>query len=128
MSDILILAVSAGIFFFIVELFTGAFYGLSLSIASFAVAIYIYVSGNNDAHVVQAIIFLIFAGLSTFLAPKIFSSLSPDDEGVNLKNNYLDEHLGKIFVIKGKQGSFKIAIDGVDYLIHEDSLSDDFSE
>ena len=128
MSDILTFAISAGIFFFIIELFTGTFYGLSLSIASFFVAIYIAISGDNSGYMVYALIFIIVASLCTFFAPKLFSMISPDEEGVNLKNNYMDDHLGKTFKIKGKQGSLKIEIDGVDYLIHEDSLTDDFSE
>lgn len=100
MSEILTLAISAGIFFFILELFTGTFYGLSLSIASFAVALYIYLSGSTDTYIIQAGIFLVTAALCTFFAPKIFARFFPDTEEIIMKNNYLDEHIGKTFPIK----------------------------
>jgi len=44
MSELLLFWIGAGIVFLIIEMITAAFYGLSLAIASFIVACYVWIT------------------------------------------------------------------------------------
>ena len=53
MMDLLLLWIGAGIVFLILELITSAFYGFSLAISAFAVAVYVFVTKSTNIDIVQ---------------------------------------------------------------------------
>lgn len=48
MDQLLIFWLSAGVFFFIMEMFTATLYGLAVSIAAFVVALYVWYTGETS--------------------------------------------------------------------------------
>lgn len=80
MNDLIVLCVSAGVFFFILEMFTGTFYGLSMSIAAFLLALFVYVTGDTSFTVTHAFIFAALSGIFSWISPKIFARFFPVEE------------------------------------------------
>jgi len=61
MNDLLIFWVATGVLFLIIEMFTITLYGISISIAAFSVALYVWFTKDTSVNVAQT---LIFAGVS----------------------------------------------------------------
>ncbi|MBP8016435.1 hypothetical protein KAZ01_00360 [Candidatus Gracilibacteria bacterium] len=113
--------IAVGIVFIIIEFFTTTLYGLSMSIASFIVAIYIYLFKIDSVYDIYTyIIFAFFSIIFVVAFPKLFN---PKVEGFK---QGLDDQIGKIFKLKKVGENWKTEIDGIDYLIDDNSITDDF--
>ena len=91
--SLLLLWVGSGIIFLIIELLTSAFYGFALALASFAVALLLFVFPENNLSILQGGVFLVVSFLGSYLLPKY---LSPKDQE---KPQGLDIYLGEIHKI-----------------------------
>lgn len=113
--DIWLFWIGIGIAFLIVELLTATFYGFSLAIASFCVAIYAYVCGVQNIDSIQALIFLIISVICSIFLPKLLTN--------SIKENvvqWLDVHIGTKHRIKQSGEDFIVMLDGVRYLVVSD--------
>ncbi|MBB1554277.1 NfeD family protein [Candidatus Gracilibacteria bacterium] len=111
-----------GIVFLIVELITATFYGFSLAIAAFVVAIYVAVTGASNVDIVQGAIFAITALVTCYFFPKFFAS-SP--ESSDEKPQGLDMYIGERRRVRQVDEDFKVKLDGVEYLVVcDDDLED----
>jgi membrane protein implicated in regulation of membrane protease activity len=124
MNDILILWISAGIFLGIIEIFTGTFYFLALSLAALVVGAYVWLVGDTSITYTQSGIFLIVASVLAYIFPKFFTPNADTD----YNNNALDRFVGKSFTLKWTPESYKIAIEWVDYLVDENSVTPAFKK
>lgn len=109
------------IIFLIVEILTFTFYWLSLALASFIVASIVYLNWDNTFTIFQSIVFVIvsiaFALLFTkFLRPKKIVQLV-----------WLDNYIGTYHKLEKIWNDWKLKIDGVDYLVDDDSINENFS-
>ena len=99
---------------------TATFYGLSVSVACFVLAVYVYVTGDANITVIQGLILVVISGVSAYFLPKW---LTPHSKP--LKSG-LDVHIGQSFRLERVGTDWKVKIDGVDYLIDDDSETPDF--
>jgi membrane protein implicated in regulation of membrane protease activity len=105
--------------FLIVEMLTATFYGLSLSIASGIVALYVWYMGDTDLDIIQWILFASITFLASFTLPRL---LIPGDSSPVVSQG-LDAYIWLKRKVKLQGESFKITLDGVDYPIeNEDNL------
>ncbi len=118
--EILYIWLAIWIFFIIIEMITVTLYWLSMSIAAFVVAIYVYYTWSNSADVTQIIIFAIISTLCIFIFPKFFH-LSKWTAKI-----WIEAYIGKSYKLKKVWKDWKIEIDGVDYLINDESVTDTF--
>ncbi len=125
MNQMLILWLSAGVFFFIIEMFTGTLYGLSLSLAGFLLAGYVWFTGENSFTLIQAIVLALSSGIFSYFFPKWFAE--KDSKNAAYSNNPLEREIGKTFVLVETKGVYKISIDGVDYRVADDSVTKHFA-
>jgi membrane protein implicated in regulation of membrane protease activity len=119
MNDILILWISAGIFLGIIEMFTGTFYFLALSLAALVVGAYAWFTGDASITYTQAGIFLVVASILAAIFPKFFTPNAQQD----YNNNALDRFVDQTFTLRSTPDAYKIAIEGVDYLVDENSIT-----
>jgi membrane protein implicated in regulation of membrane protease activity len=70
---------------------TATFYGLSISIACFTLAAYVYITSDITVTVVQGIILVIISAILAYFLPKWLQSNSPEFK------TGLDVHIGKTF-------------------------------
>ena len=119
MNDILILWISAGIFLGIIEMFTGTFYFLALSLAALVVGTYVWYIWDTNITYLQAWIFLVAASFLGYLFPKFFIPNSNTD----YNSNALDRFIGQSFTLKWAPDTYKISIEWVDYLVDENSIT-----
>lgn len=113
--DIWLFWIGIGIAFLIVELITATFYGFSLAIASFCVAIYAYIFGVQNIDSIQALIFLVISVICSIFLPKILTN--------SIKENPvqgLDIYIGTKHRIKQSGEDFIVMLDGVRYLVVSD--------
>lgn len=101
---------------------TVTLYGLSMSIWAFVVAIYVYFMHLNNLDTIQIVIFALVSTFCIFVFPKFFH-LSKWTAKI-----WIEMYIGKIRTLKKVWNDWKISIDWVDYLINEDSITDDFAE
>ncbi|MDP2103631.1 MAG: hypothetical protein Q8K26_01770 [Candidatus Gracilibacteria bacterium] len=120
MSNLFYIYLASGIFFLLIEMLTATFYGLAVSVASVLLAVYVYVTGDTTVTVIQGTIFVIVSAISAYFLPKW---LQPNTEA--LKSG-LDAHVGKSFRLERVGADWKVKIDGVDYLIDDDSETPEF--
>jgi len=120
MSNLFYIYLASGVFFLLIEMLTATFYGLAISVASFILAVYVFVTGDVNVTVLQGIIFVIVSAISAYFLPKW---LQPDTE--TLKSG-LDAHVGKSFRLERVGNDWKVKVDGVDYLIDDDSETPEF--
>lgn len=66
---------------------TATFYGLSISLSCFLLAIYVYVTGDSDITVMQGFIFALSSGIFAYFLPKW---LTPNTKALQ---SGLDAHL-----------------------------------
>ena len=78
MSSLLLFWIGTGIIFLIVEMITAAFYGLSIAIAAFILAIYVWFTGEIALTVFQGAVFAITSFLTAYTLPKFLISELPD--------------------------------------------------
>lgn len=114
MSTLLLFWIGTGIVFLIVEMITATFYGLSVAIAAFALALYCWFFGTTSIDVLQGVVFAVVTFLSAYLLPKILISHSPDvPQGI-------DRYVGEKRKTKKVGDDYKIVLDGVEYLVLSD--------
>jgi len=111
-----------GIFFIIIEMMTVTLYWLSMSIWAFVVALYVYLMNLSKMDTVQIVIFVIISTACIFIFPKFFH-LSKWNAKIGI-----EMYVGKVYKLKKVRSDWKVSIDWVDYLINEDSITDDFEE
>lgn len=111
-----------GIVFLIVELITATFYGFSLAIAAFIVAIYAAIMNSSNVDIIQGAIFAGTALVTCYFFPKFFvSSVESSEE----KPQGLDMYIGERRRVRQVDEDFKIKLDGVEYLVVcDDDLED----
>ncbi len=123
MFDVFYLWIAAGITFLLVEMLTSTLYGLSLSIAGFILAFYVSVMGIKDADMIQWIAFAAISACFCLVFPRLFNSYKKE----SVYKTGLDAAIDSVVVL-GKVGDdFKVKIDGVDYLVAEDSVTEAFA-
>ncbi|MDD5213841.1 MAG: hypothetical protein PHG82_05435 [Candidatus Gracilibacteria bacterium] len=110
----------AGILFLIIEILTFTFYGLSLALASFLLACMVYLNGDSSFTIVQGLIFVFLSGIFAILFTKY---LRPKTKA---KSVGLDVYIGSIHKLEKIGDDWKIKVDGVDYLVDDDSIVVDF--
>lgn len=120
MSNLFYIYLASGVFFLLIEMLTATFYGLSVSVACFVLAVYIYLTGDANMTVIQGLILVMISGVSAYFLPKW---LTPHSKP--LKSG-LDAHIGQSFRLERVGSDWKVKIDGVDYLIDDDSETPDF--
>lgn len=112
--------IGAGIVFLILEIMTATFYGLSLAIAAFSVAVYATIVAPGAFDVVQGLIFVVVALIASYFLPKW---LTPKE--VTEKPQGLDMYLSERHRVRAVDEDFKVKLDGVQYLvISDDDLED----
>lgn len=112
--NILLFCIGAGIIFLIIEMITAAFYGLSLALSAFVVAVYVFLHPTADFDVIHGIIFVIAAAIFSYFFPKMFSEKSKEyAQG-------LDIYLGERHRVRAFGEDFKIPLDGVYYVVISD--------
>lgn len=120
MSNLFYIYLASGVFFFLIEILTATFYGLSLSIACFILAVYVYITGDTVMTVTHGILLVIISTAFAYFLPKWFMANT-----VTAKLG-LDVHIGKTFRLERVGSDWKVKIDGVDYLVDIDSETPDF--
>ena len=105
----------------IIEMFSGTLYGLSFSLSAFLIAAYVAITGETDLSIAQSLIFAVSGAIFCFVFPIWFNQ--PKDE---FKQG-LDAAVGKTFPLKKVGDHFKVAVDGVDYLVEESCVTDEFA-
>jgi len=116
MSELLLFWIGAGIVFLIIEMITAAFYGLSLAIASFIVACYVWITWGVTVSIVQWLIFVIFSALTSYGLTRLFSDNTKETP------QWLDIYLGQTRKVKKVGEDFKVSLDGVEYFVEIDGL------
>lgn len=109
------------VFALILEMFTGTLYGLSFSLSAFLLAAYVAITKETDLSVWQAVIFAVSGAVFCFVFPIWFN---------NTKNEFkqgLDASVGKTYSLKKVGDDYKVAIDGVDYLVDESCVTEGFA-
>ncbi|MFZ3232897.1 MAG: hypothetical protein WA194_05195 [Patescibacteria group bacterium] len=105
----------------ILEMFTGTLYGLSFSLSAFLLAAYVAITKETDLSVGQAVIFAVSGAVFCFVFPIWFN---------NTKTEFkqgLDASVGKTYSLKKVGDDYKVAIDGVDYLVDENCVTENFT-
>lgn len=96
MIDILIAYLAIGCFFLMIELITSAFFGLSLALAAFILAVYVWLSGDQNFNLIQAVLYVITSTILIAIFPKIFKKVDHTPEyPIGVK-----AFIGKDFTIK----------------------------
>lgn len=108
------------IFFIIIEMITVTLYWLSMWIGAFVVAFYVYLMHLDNMDTAQIIIFVIISTACIFVFPRFFH-LSKWNAKIGI-----EMYVGKTYKLKKVWSDWKLAIDWVDYLIDEDSISSEF--
>lgn len=120
MDSLLSIYLASGVFFLLIEMLTATFYGLSVSISFFVLAFYVYMTGDREMTVVHGMVLVVVSALLAYFLPKW---LKPHTEAFK---SGLDAHIGQSFHLEHVGSDWKVKIDGVDYLIDEDSVTLDF--
>ncbi len=120
MSNLVYIYLASGVFFLLIEMLTATFYGLSISITCFILAFYVYTTGDVTVTIAQGFILVIISAIFAYFLPKWLQPNTPDFK------SGLDAHIGKIFHLEKVGSDWKVKIDGVDYLIDEESETPDF--
>lgn len=109
-----------GIVFLIVEILTFTFYWLSLAIWAFFTAILVYFTKDTSINLVQA---LLFIAISTWFALFATKYLRPKKQ---VKAVWLDAYIWTTHKLEKIWDDWKIKIDGVDYLVDDESIALEF--
>ncbi|NCP77074.1 hypothetical protein GW819_02495 [Candidatus Gracilibacteria bacterium] len=121
MSNLFYIYLASGVFFLLIEMLTATFYGLSIGVACFVLALYVYITGDITMTIVQGIILVMVSAVFAYFLPKYLKPNTPDFKlGI-------DAHIGQKFHLERVGTDWKVKIDGVDYLVEEDSETPDFA-
>ena len=120
MSDLFYAYLASGVLFLIIEMFSATFYGLSVSIACFILALYVYVTGDASINVLQWFLLACISGVFAYAFPRLMKTKAKD-----LKSG-LSAHIGGIFRLEKVGSDWKVKIDWVDYLIDDDCVTESF--
>ena len=112
---------ASGIFFLLIEMLTATFYGLSMSVACFILAVYVYATGDTSMTAIQGGLLAVTSAVFAYFLPKWMMSHA------KVLKSGLDLHIGHSFRLEQVGTDWKIKIDGVDYLIGEESVTDEFA-
>lgn len=116
MSSLLLFWIGTGIIFLIVEMVTATFYGLSVAIAAFILAVYVWLTGETSIDLLQGTSFAIVTFIAAYFLPKLLVSGAPDTpQGI-------DRYIGEKRKAKKVGDDLKIVLDGVDYLVLGDDI------
>lgn len=115
--ELLYFWIGAFVFFLILELVTATFYGLALSLASALTWLYVWYTGVGEIDIIQAVIFACTAFIASYFLPR-FLTPSTDHE----TPQWVDIYIGQKRKVKKVGESFKISLDGVDYLVEWDDI------
>lgn len=116
MSSLLLFWIGTGIIFLIVEMITATFYGLSVAIAAFILAVYVWLTGETSIDLLQGTSFAIVTFIAAYFLPKLLVSGAPDTpQGI-------DRYIGEKRKAKKVGDDLKIVLDGVDYLVLGDDI------
>jgi membrane protein implicated in regulation of membrane protease activity len=121
MSELFYGWLAIGVLAFIVEMFSGTLYGLSFAFSGFILAGYVAVTGDTEITLVQAAIFAITGIVFCFLFPRWFNRSETEFK------HGLDAAVGKSYPLKKVGDDWKVTIDGVDYLVTDESVTDAFA-
>jgi membrane protein implicated in regulation of membrane protease activity len=111
MSSLLLFWIGIGIVFLIVEMATATFYGLSIALAAFVLAVYVWLTGETAIDLLQGTIFAVVTFLTAFFLPKLLVSNAPDVP------QWVDKYIGEKRKAKQVGDDYKITLDGVEYLV-----------
>lgn len=90
---------------------TATFYGLSIAIAAFVLAVYVWITGDTSLDLIQGTIFAVVTFVAAYLLPKLLISQTPDvPQGI-------DRYFGEKRKVKKVGEDYKITLDGVEYLV-----------
>lgn len=121
MSNLFYIYLASGVFFLLIEMLTATFYGLSVGIACFILALYVSMTGDTTVTIAQGVILVVISGVLAYFLPKYLKPNTPDFK------SGLDAHIGQSFRLERVGSDWKVKIDGVDYLVDEDSETPDFA-
>lgn len=120
LPELFYIYLASGVFFLLIEMLTATFYGLSVGLACFILAVYVYITGDSSITIVQWVLLAIASLLLAYFLPKW---LKPHGE---VLKSWLDAHIGKSFRLERVGSDWKVKIDGVDYLVADESETPDF--
>lgn len=109
------------ILFLIIEILTFTFYWLSLAIWAFSVSLFVFINGDKNFSISQALIFVIISSIFAIFAVKYLRPKAAP------KPVWLDNYIWTYHKLEKVWNDFKLKIDWVDYLIDDDCINDDFS-
>ena len=118
--ELIYIWIAAGIVFLIIEMMIVTLYWLSMSIAAFVVAIYVYFIKAQEADINQFIIFVVLSTILVFTFPKFFH-LSKWTGKI-----WTEAYVNKICKLKKVWQDWKVEVEWVDYLINDSSVDNNF--
>lgn len=121
--DTVLFWLGIGIIFLIIEIITTTFYGFSLAIAAFLIAIYTHFYPSGLSLLLQWVIFTIISIILSYFLPKIF--MKKIEETSENKAQWLDKYIGEVHKVYQNGEDFRIQLDGIWYtVISDDNLSE----
>lgn len=120
LPELFYIYLASGVFFLLIEMLTATFYGLSVGLACFILAVYVYVTKDPSVTIIQGVVLAIASLVFAYFLPKW---LKPHGEALK---SWLDAHIGQSFRLERVGSDWKVKIDGVDYLVSDDSETPDF--
>ena len=116
MTSLVLFWLAVGIGFLIIEMVSVTFYGLSISLAGFITALFVWYMGYTDVTISQGIVFAAVTLVASYYLPRILTSQASE----HLQG--LDTYLGETRKVKKVGEDYKIVLDGVDYLVDIDGV------
>lgn len=118
--DLMYIWITIGIIFIIIEMFTVTLFWLSMWIASFVIALYVYYFDIKSFEVIQMVIFATISTLLIFSFPKLFQSSRW------WSKTWIEVYIGNTYTLKKVKKDWKLEIDWVDYLVNDSSVNESF--
>ena len=116
MENLLYFWVGTAILFLIIEMLTATFYGLSLAIASWIVAVYVWYMQEASLDIIQGVIFASITFLASFTLPRLLIPWG----GAESVSQWIDTYIWQKRKVKLQGDALKITLDGVDYPIENE--------
>ncbi len=120
LSHLFYIYLASGIFFLLIEMLTATFYGLAIALSCFCLVIYVFITGDTNMTMIQGVLLAITSWTFAYILPRYIKPHTPE-----LKL-WLDVHIGQSFPLEYIGNDWKVKIDGVDYLIGDQSVTDEF--
>lgn len=112
---------AVGVLFLIVEVTTGTFYGLAVALAAFVTATFVLVTGDHTWTLPQFLVFFVASVVLCLALPSLLAHKGDAPVG-------LAATVGRGSKLKKSGDHWKIDIDGVQYLVHDDCVRPDFAD